>query len=128
MASQSEDMQRRKEQTVKYVKESVIGVDENDRMMWKLLTDVPLMKTPFQYIAFILNVILPGTGIMMASSFCEKWSKSLFFLGLFCLLLSPFLIGWIPSIYWGLLIVRKTWEDPEEVNKFMKATDMKNIR
>ena len=50
----------RKAQTVKFMKESVIGVDEKDRQVWALITDVPKLASPWQYICFILNVIIPG--------------------------------------------------------------------
>jgi hypothetical protein len=35
-------------------------VDEKDKEVWRLLTDVPKVGTPWQYLCFILNVILPG--------------------------------------------------------------------
>ncbi len=48
---------------------------------------------------------------MIASFFTPLWSKTTFMVGLFQLLLTYILIGWIFSIYWGYLFVRKTWED-----------------
>ena len=50
----------KKQQTFKFVKENVIGVDEKDRQVWLLITDVPKMKAPWTYICFVLNVIIPG--------------------------------------------------------------------
>ena len=47
---------------------------------------------------------------MIVSGFREKWSKTLFFVGLFQLFLAYILVGWIFSIYWGVLIVRKSME------------------
>ena len=75
----------RKAQTMKFVKESVIAVDEKDRQVWQLVTDVPKLKAPWQYICFILNVIIPGkfsnenplgTGTMISSCFYPMWSKT----------------------------------------------------
>ena len=40
--------------------------------------------------------------------------------------LAYILIGWIFSIYWGVLIVRKSWEDKNEVEQFLQATDLKS--
>ena len=51
---------------------------------------------------------------MIISGFKDKWSKTLFFVGLFQLFLAYILVGWIFSIYWGVLIVRKSWEGSEE--------------
>ncbi len=47
-----------------FMKENVMKVDENDAKMWELLTDVPVMKTPFQYVALLLNVLIPGKRIL----------------------------------------------------------------
>ena len=45
---------------MKFMKEKVIDVDEKDKRVWELITDVPKIKAPFQYICFVLNVIIPG--------------------------------------------------------------------
>ena len=45
---------------MKFMKENVIAIDEKDKQVWQLITDVPKVKTPFQYICFLLNVIIPG--------------------------------------------------------------------
>ena len=50
----------RKAQTMKFMKEKVIDIDEKDAQVWMLITDVPKLKSPWQYICFILNVIIPG--------------------------------------------------------------------
>jgi hypothetical protein len=50
----------RKAQTMKFMKEKVIDIDEKDRQVWALITDVPKLKTPWQYVCFIFNVIIPG--------------------------------------------------------------------
>ena len=54
---------------------------------------------------------------MICSCFYEKWSKTQFFVGLFQLFLAYILIGWIFSIYWGVLIVRKAQDD--QLEKFL---------
>ena len=78
------------------MKENVIAVDDKDKQVWQLITDVPKVKTPWQYLCFLLNVIIPGkpfipiltlsskgTGTMIVSCFSEKWSKTLFMVGVF---------------------------------------------
>ena len=59
---------------------------------------------------------------MISSGFTEKWSKTLFMVGVFQLFLAYILIGWIFSIYWGVLIVRKSWEDERELENFLDRT------
>ena len=56
---------------------------------------------------------------MIASCFCEKWSKTLFAVGVFQLFLAYILIGWIFSIYWGVLIVKKSWGEKNENEEFL---------
>ena len=67
-----------------------------------------------------------GLGTMIISGFSEKWSKTLFMVGVFQLFLAYILIGWIFSIYWGVLIVRKSWEDKEELDKFLEKTNLRS--
>ena len=52
------DIQKRK--TVKFVKEHVVDIDERDKEVWEILTDVPKLSTPWNYIAFCFNVLIPG--------------------------------------------------------------------
>jgi len=81
----------------------------------------------FQVISFIYHSSLySGTGTMICSCFGEKWSKTLLFVGIFQLFLAYILIGWIFSIYWGVLIVRKSWEDEKELKTFLDKTNLKS--
>jgi hypothetical protein len=52
---------------------------------------------------------------MLVSCFHEKCSKTLFFVGVFQLLLAYVLVGYVISIYWGWLIVKKALEDQVEL-------------
>ena len=63
---------------------------------------------------------------MLASFFYDKWSKSMFCLGLFFLCLAPFLIGWIPSIYWGFLIIQKAKSEEQELKTFLDANNVRS--
>ena len=114
----------------------MIAVDERDAQVWQLITDVPKLKGPWQYICFVLNVIIPGnlyhilrisgSGTMIVSCFSDKWSKTLFMVGVFQLFLAYILVGWLFSIYWGVLIVRKSWEDEKELNTFLKHSNLRS--
>jgi hypothetical protein len=46
--------------------------------------------------------------------------------GVFQLFLAYILIGWIFSIYWGVLIVRRSWEDSNELKTFMDKTAIRS--
>ncbi|CDW85958.1 UNKNOWN [Stylonychia lemnae] len=120
------NFEMKKNQTIKFMREKVIDIDEKDAQVWQLITDVPKIKSPWQYVCFILNVIIPGLGTMIVSGFSPKWSKTLFMVGVFQLFLAYILIGWIFSIYWGILIVRKSWEDQAELQNFLEKTNVRS--
>lgn len=40
--------------------------------------------------------------------------------------LAYILIGWIFSIYWGYLIVHKSWSDKKELEKFLDRANLKS--
>ena len=42
------------------MREKVMAIDEKDAKVWELITDVPRLGSPWQYICFVLNVIIPG--------------------------------------------------------------------
>jgi len=76
------------------MRERVIDIDEKDAQVWALITDVPKIKSPWSYVCLILNVIIPGNiqtyfewilglGTMIVSGFSQKWSKTLFMVGVF---------------------------------------------
>ena len=50
-----------KSKTVQQAREYMFTVDEKDKQAWHIITDVPKMPSPWQYVCFILNVIIPGT-------------------------------------------------------------------
>ena len=118
------------------MRERVIDIDENDRRVWEIITDVPALKAPWQYVCFVLNVVFPGKrvfdsntvglGTMISSCFCAKWSKTLFMVGVFQLFLAYILIGWILSIYWGYLIVKKSLQDQHELQNFLDKNNLKS--
>ena len=42
-------------------------VNQADTRAWELCTDVPIVKNIYSYICFILNIVIPGTGTMVAA-------------------------------------------------------------
>ena len=55
-----EEFEHRKSQTVNFVKDKLIDVDEKDQRVWHLVTDVPKVDMPWPYVLFFLNCVLPG--------------------------------------------------------------------
>lgn len=112
---------------VNFIKSNILAVDERDQKVWELITDVPKVQKVWAIIIFVLNIIIPGTylltnhyeniglGTMIVSCFSSKCSKTLFFVGLFQLLLAYVLIGYVISIYWGVLILKKALEDQQDL-------------
>ena len=72
---------------------------------------MPVVHKYLAVAAAVFNLILPGFGTAIAACGAASGnvSKVQLTVGLFQFLTSPFLIGWILSIYWGYLIVVKAW-------------------
>lgn len=116
---------------MEFVHNRILAVDDKDAQVWALITDVPKISNKvIAFLLFALNIVVPGEctpllkfhiglGTIIASCFSEKWSKTLFSVGLFQLMLAYILIGWIFSIYWGWLILKRALEDQEELKSFL---------
>ena len=50
-----------------HLKENVAVVDEYDRQIWEMLTNVPLVTKPIAIGSAVLNFILPGMGTVLAA-------------------------------------------------------------
>lgn len=50
----------------------------------------------------------------------------MFFMGLLQLLLAYVLIGYVISIYWGYLVVRKALEDQADLQKFLDSANVRS--
>merc|ERR1712227_596270 len=99
------------EQLRNIVNNWIIAPDNTDTQVWKAVTDVPVVHKYLAIAAAVFNLILPGFGTAIAACGAASGnvSKVQLPVGLFQFLTSPFLIGWILSIYWGYLIVVKAW-------------------
>lgn len=57
----------------------------------------------------VLNIFVPGTGTMLCACIGDaNMNKTQIGVGLVQLLTSVYLIGWLVSVYWGYLIVKKS--------------------
>ena len=99
-----------KEKVKSYVQNQVIQPDPTDHLLWQLITMVPRVAMPVAIIVFIVNIILPGIGTIIAA--CankndEPTSKAQLAIGKLQFLTSFFLVGWAWSIYWAYLILKE---------------------
>ena len=65
-------------QGIEYTKRAAFLVNEADKELWSIVSDVPRLTGIWPYICAILNVVLPGAGTMLASCVADttSWSKT----------------------------------------------------
>ena len=94
-----------------HFQQKVMVVDNIDKQVWLLVSDVPYVSKPVAIIAAILNFLLPGFGTVLAACMAsDNVSKTQLCVALVQFLTSWILIGWIWSIYWGYLLVMKAMD------------------
>ena len=104
------------------MQKKVMVVDEKDKQVWDLVTDVPLVTKPIAVISAIFNLLIPGLGTMIsACSAKESVSKTQMTVAVFQFLTSFVLIGYIMSWYWAYLICMKAWRSSNEVKRGLPA-------
>ena len=107
------DQKQIKDAMQNHFQQKVLVVDDVDRQVWELVSNVPLVSKPVAIVAAVLNFLIPGLGTAIAACASQDVvSKSQLMLGLLQFLTSFVLIGWIMSIYWGYLIVMKALGNP----------------
>ncbi len=108
-----------------YGKTAAFTANDNDRELWKILVDVPKLKNSTPYVCGVLNVGLPGIGTMVAACLGDPmiWSKTQLAIGLLQMLTSVFIIGWLWSIYWAFLFVKRARQDAKEVENFVERSN-----
>ena len=106
------DKEKLKAQAKEHLQKRVMKVDVYDQQVWDIVRDVPRVNNVVAVIAAILNLILPGFGTIVAacaSQGNDTVSKTQLTIGMVQFLTAFVLIGWFLSIYWGYLIVRKSY-------------------
>ena len=90
--------------------------------VWELCSNVPEISNIWAYVCFVLNLIFPGIGTMLCSCLGDaNVNKTQLTIGLIQLMTSVYLLGWVISIYWGYLIVKKSKGDHIEIKQLMNA-------
>ena len=57
---------------MRFMRERVIDVDARDAQVWQMITDVPHVPTPWQYVCFVCNVIIPGMYFQFSSTHTQS--------------------------------------------------------
>ena len=111
-----------------YGKRVAFTANDADRELWKILVDVPRLKGAMIWVCALFNVGLPGSGTMIAACVGEPnvWSKTQLFVGLLQMLTAIYIIGLVWSIYWSYLFIIKAQQDKQEVNDFLKQTNVRS--
>ena len=74
-----------------------------DKELWDIVYDLPRLPGVWPYVVFILSIVLPGSGTILAACIGtpSNWSKTQLFIGSLQMMTAFYLIGWIWSIWWG---------------------------
>jgi hypothetical protein len=73
--------------------------------MLKLVMMTPHVKSPWNIICLIMNIVFPGVGTLIAGIMKKNVLNIIF--GLCQFFLSWILVGWIWSVIWGFLIYKR---------------------
>ena len=70
--------------------------------------EIPRTSTIVAILLLIINIVFPGIGTIIMSFMNKcKWMTAL--VGLLQLLTAFILVGWIWSIYWGILCLQRAY-------------------
>lgn len=111
---------------------------EVDAELYDLITNVPKVATPWNVLLALLNVFFPGIGTILCSIWGEPCSKSQVLVGLIQFSLTSYLafgmtkysfgmvftlFGWLWSVWWSVLILKKSCSSAEMVKYYSKAQE-----
>ena len=73
-----------------YLHTAALAISAQDMRAWELLSDVPIVHNIVGYVVFAFNLVLPGTGTVIAAVVAESYmaNKTQILVGLFQLLTS----------------------------------------
>ena len=67
MAGFQVDKEALKNNMKDHMEKKIMVVDEKDKQVWDLVTDVPLVTKPVAVISAVLNLLIPGLGTAIAA-------------------------------------------------------------
>lgn len=94
------------------MEKKVLVRNQDDDLIWEKLKNVPKLSKPIAIFCGVINIILPGTGTVVAACMTDEdtVSKTQLVVGLMQFLLSLLIIGYFWSWYWSYLLVAKAFE------------------
>ena len=52
---------------------AALTIDQQDMRAWDLISDVPVLPNLIAYVVLLLNIIIPGSGTILAACMAEKY-------------------------------------------------------
>ena len=94
------------------VKRRLLSVENDDRDMWDIATNVPKVSKPIAVAACVCNFIFPGSGTMLAACLTESVtvSKTQLTVALMQAITAFILIGYVFAFGWSVLILLKAFK------------------
>ena len=108
---------------------AAITIGESDVRAWELASDVPVLHNIWAYVCFGLNLLIPGTGTILAAMLGKtefNINKTQVVIGVLQLLTSVYIIGWIWSVFWGYLIVKRSKGDHAEFKSLIGVDQVRS--
>ena len=104
------------------MKTHALIVSDLDRRAWELATKVPKMPILKAYPCALANLLVAGLGTFISSFLSDRnLNKTQAMMGITQFLTSPFLVGWILSIYWGYLLAMGAQSTKSQENVLLLA-------
>ncbi len=76
-STNADKMQAFKRMGTDHMRTKVMIVDDSDKKVWELISNVPYISKPLAIVQALLNLVFPGVGTMiMACSSSESVSKT----------------------------------------------------
>ena len=99
-----------------HLQQKVLVIDDVDRQVWELVSNVPHVNKPVAVVSGLFNFLFPGVGTWIAACAADTVSKTQLAIGLLQLLTAVILIGWFWALYWAYLIGRKAFSEARTTN------------
>lgn len=116
------------QEVVSTAKRGVANWNDQDKELLMLLQDVPKLTGVWPYVCAVLNFVISGAGTMLSS--CveteRKFNKTQLLVGFMQFLTSVYIIGWLWSLYWSFLFIKRALQDREAVKSFLTRTEVRS--
>jgi hypothetical protein len=73
------------------------------------IADIPSLPFGLALLLLIINVIVPSLGTFLLAFIGDKFRISQLIVGILQILFVIIIFGWVWSIWWGILILKKSY-------------------